>query len=65
MEKEIEEILRKHNLKGILPMQRCKQELLNLFSVSKKLCNCKTPRPQMKVSENGISGYCANCINPL
>ena len=28
-------------------------------------CNCKRPRPQMKVSENGISGYCANCINPL
>jgi len=28
-------------------------------------CNCKTPRPQMKVSENGISGYCANCAEPL
>jgi len=27
-------------------------------------CNCKTPRPQMKVSENGISGYCANCAEP-
>ena len=28
-------------------------------------CNCKIPHPQMKVSENGISGYCAKCIKPL
>ena len=28
-------------------------------------CNCKIPHPRMKVSENGISGYCANCIKPL
>jgi len=39
------------------------REQLTLTDVVK--CNCKRPRPQMKVSENGISGYCANCINPL
>lgn len=36
---------------------------LTLYSVVK--CNCKIPHPQMKVSENGISGYCANCVKPL
>jgi hypothetical protein len=36
---------------------------LTLTNVVK--CNCKIPHPQMKVSENGISGYCANCIKPL
>ena len=38
-------------------------EQLTLTDVVK--CNCKTPRPQMKVSENGIIGYCANCAEPL
>jgi hypothetical protein len=39
------------------------REQLTLTDVVK--CNCKRPRPQMKVSENGISGYCANCTEPL
>jgi hypothetical protein len=38
------------------------EKILCLTDVVK--CNCKTPRPQMKVSENGISGYCANCAEP-
>ncbi len=28
-------------------------------------CKCKIPHPQMKVSENGVSGYCAGCVKPL
>jgi len=39
------------------------REQLTLTDVVK--CNCKRPRPQMKVSENGIRGYCANCAEPL
>jgi len=40
-----------------------KKKALNIQGVVK--CNCKTPRPQIKVSENGIRGYCANCAEPL
>jgi len=28
-----------------------------------KKCTCKIPKPQSKVSENGISFYCSNCLN--
>lgn len=40
-------------------------EVEQLFIPDVVKCNCKIPHPQMKVSENGISGYCANCIKPL
>jgi hypothetical protein len=63
MEKEIEEILRKHNLKGILPMQRCKRELLNLFSVSKKLCDCEKPKYILNEVKQELMCKCGNRFN--
>lgn len=28
-------------------------------------CTCEIPEPRMKNSENGVSGYCVNCVKPL
>lgn len=39
------------------------EKQLTLTNIVK--CNCKIPHPQMKVSENGVSGYCSRCIKPL
>ena len=31
------------------------------MKTEKKICECKKPVPQLKVSENGIYSYCLKC----